>query len=82
MIVSNLRMMNLSHDSMEEYVEGVIWSFGLTANLLNHDIDLVTVLHVEVLGSVGLVESLAIEKESHVAHIQLSWYIITLCLWQ
>lgn len=67
---------------MEEYVEGGIWSFGLTANLLNHNIYLVTVLHVEVLGGVGLVESLAIEKESHVAHIQLNWYIITLCLWQ
>ena len=31
--------------------------------MFDHDIDLVTVLHVEVFGSLGLVESLAIEKE-------------------
>lgn len=57
-------------------------SFGLAANLLDHDIDLVTVLHVEVLGGGVLVESLAVEEEPHIVGIQLHWGTLTLCLWQ
>ena len=40
--------------------------------MFDHDIDLVTVLHVEVFGSLGLVESLAIEKEPNVVEVELS----------
>lgn len=40
--------------------------------MFDHDIDLVTVLHVEVFGGLGLVESLAIEKEPNVVEVELS----------
>ena len=46
-------------------------SFIVTSNLLNHHINLVTVLHVEVLGGLILVQSLTIEKEANVVGAQL-----------
>jgi len=57
-------------------------SFDLAANLLDHHIDLVTVLHIEVLGGGVFMESLAVEEESHIVHVQLYLHTLTLCLWQ
>jgi hypothetical protein len=42
-----------------------------SSDLLDHDIDFVTVLHVEFFGGLGLVESLTIEEESDVVDAQL-----------
>lgn len=53
-----------------------------SANLLDHDINLITILHVEILGGLGLVESLAIEEEAHVVDVELNGVLVTLCLWQ
>ena len=72
--------MNCSHDSDVEHIQRGMGSFGLTANLLNHHIDLVSVLHVEILGGGVLVESFAVEEEPHIAHIQLNMGRNTLCL--
>ena len=44
----------------------------VTSDLLDHNINLVAVLHVELLGSLGLVEALAIEEESNITRSQLN----------
>ncbi len=50
----------------------LFWGFSLgSSDLLDHDIDFVTVLHVEFFGGLGLVESLTIEEESDVVDAQL-----------
>ena len=38
----------------------------VASDLLDDDIDFVTVLHVEFFGSLGFVEPLSVEKESYV----------------
>lgn len=44
----------------------------MAANLLDHDIDFIPVLHVEVLGGLGLVESLSVEEEADVVDVELN----------
>lgn len=54
----------------------------VAANLLNHNINLITVLHIEVFGGLGLVESFTVEEEANVVDVQLNEILVTLCLWQ
>ena len=49
------------------------------ANLLDHHIDLIAVLHVEVLRGLVLVETLSVEEEPHVGGVQLHFKGLTLC---
>lgn len=56
----------------------VVWA----SNLLYNNVDLITVLHVEVLRGLILMKSLSIEKEPHVAGLQLNYFCFTDCLWQ
>ena len=42
-----------------------------TSNLFDHDIDFVSVLHVEFLGGLGLVKSFTVEEESDVVDTEL-----------
>lgn len=44
----------------------------LTSHLLNHHIDLVTVLHVQFFRGLGLVKSFTIEKETNVVDWELN----------
>jgi len=44
----------------------------MASNLLDHNVNLISVLHVEVLGTLVLVESLTIEEEAHVGHVELN----------
>ena len=52
------------------------------SDLLDDDIDLITILHVEFLGGLSVVEALAVEEEAHVGDIELGNPLITLCRWQ
>ena len=67
---------------MEVRDQGSKGQRGLTANLLNDDIDLIAVLHVQVLGGLVLVESFAVEQETDVVDVELAKMSVTLCLWQ
>ena len=49
--------MNSMHDGVESLV---------AANLLNHNVDLITVLHVEFLGGLSLVQALAVKEEADI----------------
>ena len=44
----------------------------VAANLLDDHVDLVTVLHVELLGGLGLVKSFTVEEEADVGGSELS----------
>ena len=57
-------------------------SLGLASNLLDDDVDLISVLHVEVLGGLVLVQSLTIEEEPDVVGAQLYGKGCTLWRWQ
>ena len=57
-------------------------SLCLASNLLDDDVDLISVLHVEVLGNLVLVQSLAIEEEPDVVRAQLHGKGCTLWRWQ
>lgn len=57
------------------------WWF-CSSDLLNDDVDLIAVLHVEFLGSLRVVEALSVEEEAHIGNIELSEATITLCRWQ
>jgi hypothetical protein len=63
---------------------GVVGAGGIGApsNLLDDDIDLVAVLHVEVLGALVLVDALAIEEEADVGGTDLHGGSLTLWRWQ
>jgi hypothetical protein len=41
-------------------------SFGRASDLFNDDVDFVSVLHVQVLGGLVLVETLTVEEESNI----------------
>lgn len=64
------------------------WSQSCTAvgtapaNLLYDYIYLVTIFHIEFLGSLVLVQSFAVEEESHVVGLELDRNWFTDCLWQ
>ena len=49
--------MNSRHDGMESLV---------AANLLDHNVDLIAILHVEFLGGLSLVEALAVKEETDI----------------
>lgn len=57
-------------------------SNGISSDLFDHDIDLISVLHVEVLGGLGFMEALAVEEEADVVDVELDRVSFTLCLWQ
>lgn len=42
------------------------------SNLLNHDVNLISILHMQILGCLVLVETFSIEEESHVLDIELN----------
>jgi hypothetical protein len=51
-------------------------------NLLNHNINLVPILHVEVFRGLSFVETLTIEEEANVVSAELNGDSGTLCRWQ
>jgi hypothetical protein len=50
--------------------------------LFNHDINLISVLHVEVLGSLAFVKALSVEEEANVAGGELCEEGNTFWRWQ
>jgi hypothetical protein len=55
---------------------------GGATNLLDDHIDFISVLHVELLGGLGLVESFSVEEEAHVVDVELARARLTLWRWQ
>jgi hypothetical protein len=53
-----------------------------TSNLLNHDVNLVSVLHAELFRSLALVEAFPIEEEADVAGAELCEAVGTFWRWQ
>jgi hypothetical protein len=53
-----------------------------SSDLLDDDVDLVSVLHVEVLGRLRFVETFTIEEEADVGGVKLSGEGLTLWRWQ
>ena len=43
-----------------------------SSDLLDHDINLISILHSQVLGRLSLVESLTVKKESNVRDVELN----------
>ena len=50
--------------------------------MLDHDVNLIAVLHVELLGSLRLVEAFTIEEEADVGGAELYVRLDTLWRWQ
>jgi hypothetical protein len=52
----------------------MIWMIitSAAADLFDDDVDLVSVLHVQIFGGLRFVESFAVEKESYVAGVELN----------
>ena len=57
-------------------------SLWCSSDLFDDDVDFIAVLHVEVLGSLVLVESLPVEEEAHVGRAQLRGEGVTVWRWQ
>ena len=53
-----------------------------SSSLFDHNIDLVAVLHVELLGRLSLVQAFSVEEEPHVARVELNEWEGTLWRWQ
>jgi hypothetical protein len=53
-----------------------------SSNLFDDDVDLIAVLHVEVLGGLGLMETFSVEEEPDVASVELCKQTVTLWRWQ
>lgn len=51
---------------------------SVASDLLDHYIDLISVLHVEVLGGLTFVQSFSVEQEADVGGIQLNIHKLTL----
>lgn len=57
-------------------------SNGRPAYLLDHHVDLVSVLHVEVFGSVSFMDAGSVKQKSDIVGVQLYEWIVTLWRWQ
>ena len=53
-----------------------------SSNLLDNNIDLISVLHAQFLGGLSLVKSLSVEEESNVGDVELHRKGGTLWRWQ
>jgi hypothetical protein len=53
-----------------------------TSNLFNHDINLVSVLHAEVLGGLTLMKAFSVKEEANIAGGKLHKSIDTFWRWQ
>jgi hypothetical protein len=54
------------------------WDGSISADLLDHNVDLISVLHVEVLGGLSFVQAFSVEEEADVGGVELNQVSITL----
>jgi hypothetical protein len=54
----------------------------LSSDLFDDDVDLVSVLHVEVFRGLSFVEAFSVKEEADLVGVELSISGGTLCLWQ
>jgi hypothetical protein len=61
-----------------------VWDYAssVASDLLDHDINLVSVLHVQLLGGLALVQAFSIEEEADIGGIELNRDKLTLWRWQ
>jgi hypothetical protein len=55
---------------------------SLSADLFNHDVNLIAIFHVELLGGLSLVQAFSIKQEADVGGIELNREKLTLWRWQ
>jgi hypothetical protein len=53
-----------------------------SSDLLDDNVYLISVFHIEVFRGLVLVQSFAVKEESHIAGLELSYFTITDCRWQ